>query len=271
MNLLINKKRYIILLILAIISGLFYAQTAQARLSVAPLSMKLDASSGENASANITVSNTGEEQIDVNIQIVDWWRTPEGNLQFMMPGARDRSCANWLIYSPSSLSIGPGERESVSIELEVPPEVSGDHWAMLLVTEKPKPVDEDGESVSTRVTVNYAIKILQKDPNNNWKNASITNIELIDVNPVKLAVNYKNTGPAHLRSSGRIEIRDLQGETIWKHEIDQFPTLPGEERLINIESPEDGESLKPGTYYAIILMDFGGDHLIQGGLPIEVS
>lgn len=264
-------KKTDLLFCLVILSGLLFSQIALAGLSVAPLSMKLEASSGENASAILNIRNTGEEEIDINVQIVDWWRTPEGNLQFMTPGSRDRSCADWLIYSPTSLTIQPRERERVSIELEVPEGVGGDHWAMLLVTENPKAVDEEEQEVSTRVTVNYAVKILQKDPSNNQKTAKITNIEPLSVKPLKLAVTYKNTGPTHLRTTGRVEIRNLQGETVRTYQIDQFPTLPGEKHLLDIGGSDNNyENLEPGTYYAIVIMDFGGDHLIQGGLPIQI-
>lgn len=253
----------------------FPSITSQARLAVTPLSMKLQATPGETAISTLTLRNTGQEDATVNLQVVDWWRTPEGNLQFQPPATRERSCADWLIYSPSSLTIPPDEEREVTIELEVPESASGDHWAMLLVTEEPKPAEED-QPVATQVTVNYAVKLLQQDPTTTKKEARISNIEEIgdktsnQGTPLGLKITYKNTGPTHLQTTGRVEIRNQQGETAKTFEVDKFPTLPGEEHIIAVGKSEDEDRLEPGQYYAIVIMDFGGDHLIQGGLPVEI-
>lgn len=239
---------------------------AEARLAVAPLTIELEASSGETATGNLNLENTGEGVIKVNIQLVDWYRTPKGGLQFLPPGAVERSCADWLLYSPTSVTLKPGESRQVSVEIEVPQDASGDHWAMLLVTEVAEKI-EDEETVSTRITVNYAIKILQRDPEGGQKDAKITGIEMADTHPLKLTVSYSNTGSSHLMTTGTVDIRDLQGETVREYEIDEFPALPGEESEITVES---FEPLEPGQYYAVVIMDFGGDHLIQGGRPIEI-
>jgi len=167
------------------------------------------------------------------------------------------------------MTLEPGERKQVSVEVDVPEGVSGDHWAMLLVSEKLPPA-EDEEPVTMRVRMNYAIKILQKDPNPGRKEAKITDIQLRDSNPLKLSVTYKNTGTVHIQTTGKIEIRDLQGETVKEFEIEKLPTLPGEKHIITVKENEAAESLEPGQYYAIATMDFGGDHLVQGGLPIEI-
>jgi len=267
-----NSKKINILCfgLLIVVAIFFFSQIVNARLSVDSLNIKLKASSGESVSSTLTISNTGDEVIEVNVGIADWWRTPEGNLQLMAPGSRERSCAEWILYSPSSLSIEPGEGEEVSLEIDVPEKAKGDHWAMLLVTEQPKSVEQEDQQVSTRVTVNYAIKVLQQDPNTNEKNAKITNLQVNSVNPLNLSIYYKNTGQTHLQTTGRVEIRDLQGETVKKLEIEKFPTLPSEKHIISVKGSEQSEELPSGTYYAIVIMDFGGDHLIQGGLPIQI-
>ena len=263
-------RRSFLLMGLAAIVVLFSSQPVQARLSVNPLTIELEAGAGNTATGNFNLENTGQEPIETNIQLVDWRRTPEGGLQFLPPGANDRSCADWLVYSPTSLTLEPGEKSQVSVEVDVPDEAEGDHWAMLLVTEKRRET-EDEEPVSARFTVNYAIKILQRDPYTDQKDAKITNIKLTEKNPLGLAVTYKNTGPTHLQTTGTVDIRNIEGETVREFEISEFPTLPGEERIVKVSSPEESEPLTPGTYYAIVVMDFGGDRLIQGGLPLEIE
>jgi len=267
----INKKSklYLVIAISTILLGTT-VQLVSARLAVSPLTLKMEIPPGELSSANLSIHNTGQEEVSVNIQLVDWWRTPQGNLQLLAPGTRDRSCADWTLYSTEGLTMAPGEKKQVSVEIDVPEGEAGDHWAILLVTEQPKETDED-QPVTTRITVNYAIKVLQQDPKAEGGEAKITGIELTEKDPLEFTVDYKNTGITHLQTTGRLEIRNLQGETIREYEIAKFPTLPGEEHVISVTNPENNDPLEPGSYYAIVVMDFGGDHLIQGGMPIEIS
>ena len=85
-----------------------------------------------------------------------------------------------------------------------------------------------------------------------------------------MVIHFANTGNAHITTKGTIEIRDVFGETVRSFAVDPFPTLPGEERSLVIDDPST-EPLPEGTYYAIALLDFGGEYLIQGGLPFEVG
>ncbi len=267
----LTKTRQVTLILFSLIlSLLLISLSMNAKLAVAPLSLIVELPPGESTSETISLHNTGKEPAQINLELMDWWRTPSGDLRIKEPGARERSSADWILFSPASLSLDPGERQEVTVELAVPEDTSGDHWAMILASEATQPVEED-QPVTTRISVSYAIKILQKDPQNRTKSAKITNIKLNQESPLTLSVNYKNDGTAHLQTTGRVEIRDLQGETVKKFEIDKFPTLPGEEHIITVEEDETAKSLEPGQYYAIATMDFGGDRLIQGGLPIEIS
>ncbi len=265
-----SKSKFTLTSFSLLLSLLLISISASAKLAVAPLSLIVELPPGESTTETISLHNTGEEPVEVNLELMDWWRTPSGDLQVKNPGGLERSCADWILYSPTSLSLEPGERREVSVELAVPEDTSGDHWALILASEETQPVEED-QPVTTRISVSYAIKILQKDPHNRIKSAKITNIKLEKSSPLKLSVNYENDGTAHLQTTGRVEIRDIQGETIKEFEIDKFPTLPGEKRTITVKEDEAGGSLESGQYYqAIVTMDFGGDRLIQGGLPIEV-
>ena len=73
-----------------------------------------------------------------------------------------------------------------------------------------------------------------------------------------------------MRIKGNFEVRDLQGDTVRSVEVDEFGLLPGGERIIRVE-PDQSSPPEPGQYYAIAVMDFGGESLIQGGLPIEIQ
>jgi len=251
------------------------AISAFGSMSVAPLSLQLDLPPGEGGSGSFLVRNTGSEAIDVAVTLHDWWRTPEGNLQVLPTGTVERSCADWIVYSTELVTLAPGEEHEITMDVVIPEDVTGDHWAMLLVEERPRPAEqaqvEEGLTDTTRVIVAYAVKILQRDPLNEAAGAAITNIAVLDSQPLRLEMTFVNDGNAHITTSGTVEVRDIYGETVQSFEIDPFPSLPGEERILAVDAPETLEALPAGTYYAVVQLDFGGDYLIQGGRLLEVS
>ncbi|MBS3789116.1 hypothetical protein KGY79_13100 [Candidatus Bipolaricaulota bacterium] len=236
-------------------------------MSVKPLSLRFQLGDGETETATLNVHNRGQQPTKVTLRPADWWRTPEGNLQILPPGTRDKSSADWLIFSPAEFELGPDERIEVDVEAAAPEEIDGDHWSMVLVTEEPVNPEE---SSGMQISVGYAVKILIEDTNKEARDAKITNIKVQNKDPLEVVITFENTGKSYIKTTGMVEVRNLQGETEREFEIKEFPTLPGEEHKITINETEE-EDLSPGQYYIIAQMDFGGEHLIQGGIPFEVE
>jgi len=259
---------------LALASVLLASWAGLGSMAVAPLALRLPIAPGKQGAGVFLVRNTGTDPIVVHISLHDWWRTPEGKFQILPAGSLERSCASWLVYSATTLELAPGEEAQVSVQVTVPKEAEGDHWALLLVAEEPQPVEvqqaEEGLTSTTRVVVTYAVKILQQDPVNAAPAAEIRGIELVSQDPLTLQVHYANTGNCHITGQGTVELRDLFGETVRSYTVVPFPLLPGEERVVTIEDTT-GAPLPEGLYYAIALFDFGGEYLVQGGAPIQIT
>ena len=244
------------------------------RLAVGPLSLILDIPAEGRGSGSISIVNTGDDPIELKVSLHDWWREPpRGELQILPPGTVERSCSSWVRFAPSSLVMSPGDQADLSVEVEVPADVEGDHWALLLVEEVPTPEERakaEGMASTTRVIVSYAIKILQKDASTENQDLEIRGIELVEQDPLTFSVHIANTGNAHLTTTGTLTVRDIFGETVREFDIKAFPTLPGEERIL-VVADEAGSALEPEQYFVIGIVDFGGEYLVQGGLPFEIT
>ncbi|RLE31130.1 hypothetical protein DRJ27_02275 [Candidatus Acetothermia bacterium] len=241
---------------------------AWADIAVYPLSIEVPVPPGKEATVGFWVENVGSTAADVRITLHDWFRTPEGKLQVLPPGTLEGSCAAWITCSHTTIAIPPGEKVWVSIVISAPEDAIGDRWALFLVTEYP-PEERPGEGMGTRVLVAYAVKLLRRDPDHASPAGEIRSVEVLGVHPLKLRIHYVNTGNAHTKNSGTVEVRDIFGETVRSFSIDEFPTLPGEERVLVVEDPT-GEPLPEGVYYAFATVDFGGEYLVRGGIMFQV-
>ena len=249
--------------------------TVWGSMSVAPLSLQLDVNPGETEPSSFLVRNTGTETIEIGITLHDWWRTETGTLQILPAGQLERSCAEWLVYSETSVLLEPGEERAIELQLSVPEDTTGDHWAMFLVEERPQPDEQEaadeGLEDTTRVVVAYAVKVLHRDPANRQTEALITGVDVSQTDPLQVAVTFENTGTAHMTTVGTVEIRDVTGEAVVSFPVDPFPTLPSEIRTVIVDAPVDHVPLGPGLYYAVVELDFGGEYLIQGGQVFNVG
>lgn len=252
---------------------LLLGTAARAMITVYPLSIKLPIAPGAEATAGFWVENVGNSPADVRITLHDWWRTPEGRLRILPPGSLKGSCAPWITYSYTSFLLPPGEKVQVTFRIQVPKDARGDRWALLLVAEyPPEPEGEvtaEGTTGRTRVVVAYAVKVLRQDPANAAPAGEIRSVEVLSTSPLKLRIIYVNTGNAHTVNRGTVEVRDIFGETVRSFPIKDFPTLPGEERILIVEDPT-GEPLAEGIYYAFATIDFGGEYRVQGGVMFQV-
>lgn len=266
-----GKNKVSLICALALASLFMALNPSSAKLAVKPLSFILEMTPGTTRTKVLTVTNTGKEEVKVFLKVVDWFRTPEGNLQILPPGSRDRSCADWIRFSPSNFTLEPNNSTDVTIEVTTPPTgLEGDYWATLLVTEKSENKKREGEPVTMGMSLGYAIKILVKDPQMTKKSGAITNISLEKVDPLTLNVEFKNNGKTHLHTTGTVALRNLQGGTVESFPVGEVPVLPGEVRELKLIANSDN-NLKQGQYYAIAVFDYGGEYRVQGGRPIFLS
>lgn len=255
---------------LAAALALFLGAPVAAEITVSPLSLKIPVPPGGVGTGSFVVRNVGQSPADVRISLHDWWRTPEGKFQVLPPGTLEGSCAPWLVYSHNAFVLGPGEEIQVTVRIEVPEGEAGDRWALLLVAEYPPGSEGEVEAMGrTRVVMAYAVKVLRRDPVNASPAGEIREVTVMDTSPLRLRIVYANTGNAHTVNRGTVEVRDIFGETVRSFPIEEFPTLPGEERIIVAEDPT-GDPLPEGIYYAFATIDFGGEYMVQGGVLVRV-
>jgi len=259
-------RRFLLLLIL-VASCL----PAIADITAGPLTLVLDIPPGGSGTGYFKVANDGTEAEEVTISLADWSLDPNGNIRISDPGTEPRSLADWIEYSPATFKLEPGQVQQVEFTISVPSREGGDHWALFFVEgSKVTPVAKTTGELQTaiNVKVRYGIKVFQHDPSAT-KAGRITGMELLGTDPLRIKVEFANTGETVLWNvTGRVEIRDVTGATVRTLEIEGFTVLPGGKRELILE--DKGGRLAAGDYIALAIIDFGGDYLVGHQLQFRI-
>jgi len=262
-----KMRRYLLAALLAAL----LVFSASASIGVGPLTLIIGAGPGEEGSGYFKVVNDGDNPEDVTVTLADWSLGPDGGIQFAEPGTQERSLAAWVDYSPATFRLEPGQVQRVDFTINIPPEASGDHWALFFVegsTVTPVAETTGALTTSVGVKVRYGVKLFQRDPGAT-RAGRITGMELLGTDPLKIKVIFANSGDGVLfRVTGRVEIRDDTGATVRTLEIEEFTVLPGGERELVLE--DSGERLAAGDYIALAIIDFGGDYLVGHQLQFKI-
>ena len=257
---------------------LLWAFQAHAGFSVAPLRFEFQLEKGKSGTASINVNNNGDEPVSVKIYQNDFMVDQINQDIILPPGENKRGCAAWMSISPLTLDLGPKEQKKVRISLTVPEHARGTYWAFVFIEQasKPRPVmqSKQGHNISINVKPRWGVRIHENVPGTEHKEGRITDINVTHQtpeNPVKVSVEFENTGNTLLHCDGRVEIRDAEGKDIETLKIGskgRFGVYPSGKRLVNGTL---SRNLSPGDYIALAIVDYAGEELVAGELEFEVK
>jgi len=98
-------------------------------LDVLPSLLELHASPGETIERSVTLTNPGEDALEVSAETADWSMTEQGGVSFLTPGTNPSGCATWILVAPSTIRVPARGQASVSVRIRAPAELEGTRWA----------------------------------------------------------------------------------------------------------------------------------------------
>jgi len=252
---------------------------AEAAINVDPMKIVLDAPPGAMDEGTIVVTNLGEEATNVSIRPSDFFFDERGNLITLEPGTLgERSLSSYLSFSPTSLSLGPGESGQVSYRVQLPIEATGSHWACLLIAEEePGIVEEEQEGIvlRTKFRLQFAVTIYQNPPNRPpepWVRVKEVSLTLQESENGErfcvLVVTVDNLTDIVLTPRGKVEIRDSSGRTMAEKDTEEFTLLP--HGLLTLPFLFDADEWQAGEYLGLAIIDAGGETLAAGQAIVEI-
>jgi P pilus assembly chaperone PapD len=248
-----------------------FPRAARAQLSVDQLEVFLRPDLATQRTGVIRVTNHGDKAVQVLLEIQDWDRDSTGANQFHPLGKLPHSCRQQLRAFPMALRIDAKATEAVRVSFEG--EASAACWGIVFLQSNEPPRATAGQSQITYV-IRTGVKVYV-EPRNAERVGDIDDVVLTtapasetDTTRVRaLGVVFRNSGKAHLKPKGAIEIRDENNVVAAKLEIAEFYITPAAVRRQLLPLPK----LKPGRYVALALLDYGGAEIAAGQHEFEIK
>ncbi|MBC8415262.1 MAG: hypothetical protein H8E11_02410 [Candidatus Cloacimonetes bacterium] len=264
----------VVIFLLVLESNAYASAIGGIRINASRINFKVKG--GESETAIINITNQREKLIILAIENQDFCRDSLGNLVGLDVGMLNRGCSKFLTVSPSKINLEPGEKTTLRITIEMPDSSDGTYWSRLAINEVSEnySIEEDhggGRIVKIFLEYCWEIYIYETVPESEICEGEIAGAEITfsDEGKRDIELDFKNTGNIILIGcNGYIEIRDELGETVETLTINEFNVYPDAKRIITTEMPN---TLKPGEYSALAVIDFGGDHLVAGEAFFEIT
>jgi P pilus assembly chaperone PapD len=213
-------------------------------LSISPTRIEVSVSRSEGYNNVLTVKNMEKVDINVSLRAEDWFKTSDGLKKEKAPKF------NWLTLEPMEFELKDGETKNVNIKVNIPQNANGELNGMIFVEGRPQEVKEGSMTINTSVGIPIYVMIKGTE----IFKAQVEDLSIVKTAPLELSVRIKNSGNAHIRPSGTIEIK-RQKEVMISLPLNEYnyPILPNSSRTLEIKS---SGRLEEGEYTADIKMGF---------------
>ncbi|HEX4997573.1 MAG TPA: hypothetical protein VFY29_05080 [Terriglobia bacterium] len=194
------------------------------------------------------------------LTLTDWKILEDTSVSYHDPGTQPRSASQWLIYSPSDLTITSGQQRLVRVTANVPEgALPGVYTSALFVQERPPArLPRVGEQlIYFRFRYVVTIYVIVQPVSGKGE---ITDFRLTrDAQGARLVARLKNTGTRHVRPVISWFLRSDQAELIAEKNVEATVLLPEATTDETLVIP----NLLPGEYEIEAQVDFHDGQPVQ--------
>ncbi|MEK7546427.1 MAG: hypothetical protein AAB554_05155 [Patescibacteria group bacterium] len=194
--------------------------TAASALTFSPPTFDFSANPGDTVNDAVRLHNEGAEPVTLKVEAANFASKPgdetSGIPDFYSSGEiRDgRELAPWISFINKEITLRPGERGSVFLEIKVPADAGpGSYFGAAIVTNISP---STGQGVS--LIGNTAILVMLKVGGDVVEEATLTGFtaapKISASLPARFEARIENAGTVHLRPIGEVRIKDVFGRTV---------------------------------------------------------
>ncbi len=220
-------------------------------VGIQPSTVEMTVKSGDRHRQVITIGNVHKTKtISLTVGLADWALDKEGKLILDPPGETPRSAAEWIRFSPASVTLKPETSQDITVEISVPYKIKekGDHRFALLATTMLPELNERGETSGVWNRYQLAsLFYLTLTPSQSLPKVASVMINKAD--PSMLTMEISNEGDAHARLLGSAYVKTADGEVVAETPLSTV-VLDSSERTYNVKL-EGMDTLEKGKNYVI--------------------
>lgn len=244
-------------------------------IALAPARFELEMSPGSETTVVVNLdyhtARADAQPYRLVASLNDWEINQTGELSFYKAGTRPNSASPWIIYSPSEVTVQPGQTHSIRVTISVPKEAApGDHLAALIVEQRPDTIKLNRNArqmlMRFRMAAIFYIMVPQLTRRGTLENLKAA----IDPSGIIVTPTLRNEGNSMIRPIASLKIVDSAGRTVAElPEAESLPVLGGAalSQPLLVE-----KTLQPGAYTVRYRVDFqNGGKVVEGVTDLIVK
>lgn len=185
-------------------------------------------------------------------------------------GTLERSNASWIKLGLEERVLAPGEKYSLTYQIDAPAkELSGSYWSLLMVEVK-KPIDTASVKRGVQVTSNvrYAVQLITNFQTKVPTEVKFGQVQLNDGPQGKqLDVKLENGCDKLVQPILKLEVYDNNGEIIYTKTAETKKLYPTQCRTFVLPVAD----IPKGKYQAVLVADCGETDLFGMTLNLDVN
>ncbi len=217
-------------------------------VGVQPSTVEMTIKPGDRQRQVVTIGNVHKTKtISLTMGLADWSLDEFGELVLEAPGETPRSAADWVRFSPASVTLKPETSQDVVVEISTPykVEAKGDHRFALLATTMLPELDERGDlsGVWNRYQL-ASLFYLTLTPSSS--DPVVQSVAFNSGATPSLTLSIKNEGDAHARLQGTARVKNESGDVVSETPLSTVVLdRHAREYQVNLEN---GEAITSGEY-----------------------
>jgi hypothetical protein len=221
--------------------GLRAAPKKPIALDVLPSLLELQAAPGETIERSVTLTNPGEDSLDVSAEAGDWTMSERGEIRFDAAGSNPRSCAGWIRVTPSAVRVPPKGQATVSVRVGAPADLDGTRWAVVFFRLPDALGFHEGRPADLVARVGLTVYVTGSGTER--ESLELSELTAAGSPEILLRAAFDNGGNTAVRVKMTWQIRAASGSVV-RTDAATVVCLPGSRR----EAVDRVPDLPPGTY-----------------------
>lgn len=252
--------------------------SAWAQLSVDPIELHL-VLSADSLSQVFSVRNDSDSLQQVRISFADWHRDSLGSNKFESVGSHPNSCGDRVDAFPRTFQLARGASEFVRVTYKGSSPGPLGCWTIAFAEAVRPPVTASRPGSAVSIQIMTGVKIYFHPPGGRVEGAieyagvetswvrrpggsSTDTVRVRDV-----VVRFSNTGTDHMILRSSADLRDESTSVVARLTAPDAYITPNAFRDVLLRIPD---SIGPGRYVAVVLLDFGGPDIQAAQVEFEI-